>query len=91
MLTKKHTILAQKIALQVWQSKALEHHPDYIAEKINKVKSVSLENVDNIFWFFGQFSIDGQNLFYEEAKKTKLGQELMAVIFNEYESFGTTI
>ena len=86
MFTTKHLILAQQIAIIVWQSRANEHNPDYIQEKINKIKSISLENPDNIWWLFGQFDINGQDQFYKEAKKTKIGQELIAVILNEYKT-----
>ena len=65
-LTKDHLILAQKLANKVWNNYSNEF--GYRDSKKEKNNSVSTANLDNIYFFLGQFDIRNQQRVYGLAR-----------------------
>jgi hypothetical protein len=80
-MTPKHLRLLQKLSIEVWNEQG--SHPDYKLEKTSKNESVSLGNLENIWFFWNQFSKNNQNTLYEKLLMSETGREIIEYLAEE--------
>ncbi len=83
-LQTKHVRLAKKLAIKIWSS--YDDTYGYATNKKLRNESVDEKNIENIYFFIGQFDFKNQNIMWELAKTRngKTGKELAEYIKNNY-------
>jgi len=82
-LTTKHLQLAKDIADTIWST--YDDTYGYGTEKKEINKEVSTNNIDNIYFFVGQFDWKNQSKMIEACKEYgKIGEQLSSFISKKY-------